>query len=129
MNAPDISALQTLFERHPSRDRVSLVAETFRVPKWRAVIWIQDYDRTLKRELVDDLVVRQINWSSWRFDMSWSENAIIRHRFCITRRTDGYTVLDLAHGDQARFRTLQLAQTWAGIRVNEQVIHRSGELS
>lgn len=63
--------------------------------------------------------MRQLGWTEgWRFGMSWSKGPYWK-RFCITKTTTGYTVVDSKAGDLVRVRTLAAARAWAGIRVGE----------
>lgn len=64
--------------------------------------------------------VSQIDWSSWRFDVSWSiRPSRIHRRFSIMRTTSGFTVNDHQEKETVRFQTFAAAKAWAGIRVNE----------
>ena len=62
--------------------------------------------------------VRQIYWTAWRYDVSWSYRpSALYHRFSVVRTTDGYTVTDHELKGAARVRSLAAAHAWAGVRV------------
>jgi len=68
------------------------------------------------------MAIGQIEWSNFRFDVSWSTSKAVYRRFSIARTTDGYATFDHVTGQRSHSTSLAAARAWAGIQVGERCV-------